>query len=232
MERLDQPSALFLLHTFMFVCKVGSTTKGRLMRRSKADAEQTRTSILDAAERLFCECGIAATPLERVARQAGVTRGALYWHFKDKSDLLKALRERYRLPQEDLIARAAREGHADPFGLLRDTAGDLLATFEAEESRQNLYMMLNAMVPDTESGRWLSGCNAEMFGLLQRLMEQAREHRMLTPDLEPQEAAVVLMITMNGLLTEWMRSGKAFSLTGLGLKIMCRQIDSLRAPAA
>lgn len=202
------------------------------MRRSKADAEQTRTSILDAAERLFCENGITATPLERIARQAGVTRGALYWHFTDKSDLLKALRERYRLPQEDLIARAACEGHADPFGLLEDTAVDFLAAFEAEESRQNLYMMLNAMVPNTESARWLSGCNAEMFGLLHRLMQQARDHGTLVPDLDPQEAAVTLMITMNGLLTEWIRSGKAFPLSGLGVRIIHRQIESLRTRTA
>ncbi|HEY0212717.1 MAG TPA: TetR family transcriptional regulator [Paenirhodobacter sp.] len=198
------------------------------MRRSKADAEQTRIAILDAAERLFCTQGVAATPLERIARQAGVTRGAFYWHFKDKPDLLQALRDRYHLPQEELIERAASEGHDDPFGLLKSTAVDFLTVFEVEESRQNLYMMLKGPMPTEESSRWMSDCNADMFGLLHRLMQQARQKDMLALDLEPEEAAVILMITMNGMLSEWLRSGKAFPLAKLGLKIMHRQIESLR----
>ena len=46
------------------------------MRRSKADAEQTRLEILNAAEILFSKHGIARTTLEQIARAAGVTRGA------------------------------------------------------------------------------------------------------------------------------------------------------------
>ena len=48
------------------------------MRRSKEDAEQTRSAILDAAEHLFCAQGVTASTLEGIARKAGVTRGAVY----------------------------------------------------------------------------------------------------------------------------------------------------------
>ena len=58
-----------------------------MVRRTKDEALETRNRILDAAERVFGESGVSRTSLEDVASAAGVTRGAIYWHFKDKSDL-------------------------------------------------------------------------------------------------------------------------------------------------
>ena len=57
------------------------------MRRTKSEAEQTRNSILDAALTLFDEQGYTQTTLSSVARQAGVTRGAIYWHFENKDEI-------------------------------------------------------------------------------------------------------------------------------------------------
>lgn len=199
------------------------------MRRSKADAEQTRTDILDAAEQLFFTQGIAATSLEKIARTAGVTRGAFYWHFKDKTDLMLALRERYRLPQEDLIAAAAVNGHTDPLGLLESTGIEVLAVFEAQESRQRIFMITSKEVPMREGPSWVEQCNAEMFTLLSSLMVQARDNGTLCRDLSPKEAAVMLMVFMNGLLSEWLRSGKAFRLTEVGPKLFRKQMTLLRA---
>ena len=61
------------------------------MRRTKSEAEQTRNSTLDAALTLFDEQGYTQTTLSSVARQAGVTRGAIYWHFENKDEILIAL---------------------------------------------------------------------------------------------------------------------------------------------
>lgn len=61
------------------------------MRRTKSEAEQTRNSILDAALTLFDEQGYTQTTLSSIARQAGVTRGAIYWHFENKDEILIAL---------------------------------------------------------------------------------------------------------------------------------------------
>ena len=60
-------------------------------RRSKAEAAAPRDSLLDAAEHVFFEKGYSRATLEDIARHAGVTRGALYWHFRDKADVLQAM---------------------------------------------------------------------------------------------------------------------------------------------
>ncbi len=64
------------------------------VKGKKADrSEQTRRLLLDVARRLFAERGFAGTPTEEIVREAGVTRGALYYHFKDKEDLFRAVVE-------------------------------------------------------------------------------------------------------------------------------------------
>lgn len=64
------------------------------MRRTKLESEQTRRQILDAAEECFREKGITRTTLQMIAARAGCTRGAIYWHFSEKHDLLKEVIER------------------------------------------------------------------------------------------------------------------------------------------
>ncbi len=70
-----------------------------MARKTKAEAEATRESLLDAAESMFMEKGVARASLEEIARTAGVTRGgAVYWHFRNKQDILDAMLERVRAP--------------------------------------------------------------------------------------------------------------------------------------
>ncbi|MGH1462567.1 MAG: TetR family transcriptional regulator [Neptuniibacter sp.] len=71
-------------------------------RRTKEEAEKTRQHLLETALRLFADRGISRTSLKDVAAEAGLTHGALYWHFKNRTDLLEALYEECRFPIDDL----------------------------------------------------------------------------------------------------------------------------------
>ncbi len=59
-----------------------------MARKSKEDAQATREGILDAAVACFHEHGVVATTLAMIAARAGYTRGAVYWHFKNKTEVL------------------------------------------------------------------------------------------------------------------------------------------------
>jgi len=56
--------------------------------------DESRQRILDAAERLFIERGLSATSFTRIEQEAGISRGSIPWHFKNKRGLLLAILER------------------------------------------------------------------------------------------------------------------------------------------
>lgn len=88
-----------------------------MARRTKEDALATREALLDAAELEFEQRGVSRTSLSDIAKAAGVTRGAVYWHFKDKADLFNAMMERVTLPLESELAGVA-DAPGDPIDAL------------------------------------------------------------------------------------------------------------------
>ena len=62
------------------------------MKRTKEESERTREELLNSAVQIFSEKGVARATLNEIARGAGVTRGAVYWHFQNKEvDTLRTI---------------------------------------------------------------------------------------------------------------------------------------------
>ncbi len=80
--------------------------------------ERTRAALLAAGRASFAKLGYADTSTEELVHRAGVTRGALYHHFKDKRALFEAV---YEEVEQDLVLElaAAVEGVTDPLQVLR-----------------------------------------------------------------------------------------------------------------
>lgn len=74
-----------------------------MVRKTKEEANRTRQEILDAARAVFHEHGLMRSTLEQVAQAAGLTRGAVYWHFENKAELFNALREDALAPLRDRV---------------------------------------------------------------------------------------------------------------------------------
>src|SRR4051812_18679609 len=90
-----------------------------MVRRTKQEAQATRSLIIDTAEALFHERGVSRTSLNDIAQAAGVTRGAIYWHFQDKADLFNAMMVRATLPLEETAKRGGDAALADPLAHMR-----------------------------------------------------------------------------------------------------------------
>jgi AcrR family transcriptional regulator len=97
----------------------------------------TRDRILNALQRILVNQGSSGVTLEKVAAEAGVSKGGLLYHFKSKSDLYDGLARRFRLQEEANIARARTTGVVETF--LR------VSEVESAESAAGLWALLTAM---------------------------------------------------------------------------------------
>ena len=118
-----------------------------MARRTKADAQATRSALLDAAEQLFQTHGVSRTSLNHIAVAAGTTRGAIYWHFKDKADLFNAMMDRVTLPLEQTLNVTQVEGSSDPVADIRHAMLEALRKRTLEMGCDELIRACHASEP-------------------------------------------------------------------------------------
>ena len=97
-------------------------------KRTHEDALLTKQRILDAANKIFIAKGFEKASLSDIAREAQVTRGAIYWHFENKSDICDELLEAQAKStnRRTTSQAAANTDSPDPRGLLRKWRGRML----------------------------------------------------------------------------------------------------------
>ena len=143
-------------------------------------SESTRRDLLDAARELFTERGYADTPLEDVVQRAGVTRGALYHHFRDKEDLFRGVHSE--------VARSVHERVTEAIGRASDPWQGLLFGCRAfldsclDPSVQRIVLI------DTNSVLGLDHFDEETENYDLMLIRKGLEHAMETGLMRQQPA--------------------------------------------
>ncbi|CAN7263725.1 TetR family transcriptional regulator [Pseudomonas sp. LjRoot71] len=184
------------------------------MRRTKEDAEKTRIAILEAAETLFLEKGVAHTSLEHIARQAGVTRGAVYWHFANKAHLFNAMLNQVRLPPEQLAERMHGCAEHDPLLTLRELCIDAIANLVHNPQKRRIFTILLRRCEFTEELREAEERHEAFINLFIELCEQQFDSPQVRPRLQagisPRLAARAVHALLVGLFHDWLRDPNLF----------------------
>ncbi len=118
-----------------------------MARKTKEEAFKTREAILDAAVQLFSVEGVSRTTLANIAKAAGVTRGAIYWHFKNKEDILGALWGQILLPFEPLGRISENLDTPDPLGTLKRAH---IAFFQSLKNNPRRLQLLQILLSKCE----------------------------------------------------------------------------------
>ncbi|WP_249532522.1 TetR family transcriptional regulator, partial [Escherichia coli] len=116
-----------------------------MARKTKQEAQETRQHILDVALRLFSQQGVSSTSLGEIAKAAGVTRGAIYWHFKDKSDLFSEIWELSESNIGELELEYQAKFPGDPLSVLREI---LIHVLESGNDSNLLIVFYVQIMPD------------------------------------------------------------------------------------
>lgn len=113
-----------------------------MVRKTKEEAEVTRHQILQAARDRFAENGVSGTSLDQIAKAAGVTRGAIYWHFENKSELFFAMRDQVSVPLYDQMDFELRTAPDDPLLAIEKSLRHAIRSLvEDEDTRKTFEIM-------------------------------------------------------------------------------------------
>jgi len=204
-----------------------------MARRTKEEAAATRDSILDAAEKLFVEQGVSRTTLQHIATEAGVTRGAIYWHFDDKGALFNAMMERAILPLEAEMQVLDQVESDDPLVDLRNhmlavldrTVNDPGArrVFEIATLKVEFVGEMNAVRQRRQDNlaNWKSRA--------ERRIRLAIDKGLISRDVDPTQVALGLWTMIDGLIRNWMFDPQDFDLLALGKCVIDPYLEGLRA---
>ncbi len=186
------------------------------MKRTREEAAQMRAAILDAAERLFVERGFSAVALADIAQVAGCTRGAVYWHFKDKLGLLFALRDKEKASVQELAERLAADHDIDPFDGLVQTIDNFFIVLAQNSSRRALLKMTMNVVLSGEKAQDGDDRDRifkqELHVNLCHIFHLADARHSLASPWTPETAALALHALVCGLITEWLLGDAVFSM--------------------
>ncbi|WP_372970844.1 TetR family transcriptional regulator [Marinobacter sp.] len=185
------------------------------MRRTKEDAEKTRQTVLEAALKLFSRDGYSLTTLSRIAKEAGCSRGPIYWHFQNKDDLYEAVLAYSQEPLEALVAECAG---------MRDTPIEAMDRFIEQwlgllvnnrQYRQSFEILLNKTELTDAMSRTLKRERAltkSVIRLFQDLVEQAVNQGLITTNENSEDLGLLSYTYLMGITQTWLFTPKLFSL--------------------
>ncbi len=188
-----------------------------MARKTKQETLETHTALLDAAERVFFEKGVSATTLADVANAAGMTRGAIYWHFKDKSELLAAVFDRVMSPMQSLLVELTSSTDGDPLAALRQLSVHTLTQL-TRNPRQRVVFSILFHRSEKQTGELANVFANEMsqrdqcLPMVESLLKQAVAHRQLPADTDTWVAMQALNAFMAGVMHEWLLEPDSYDL--------------------
>jgi TetR/AcrR family acrAB operon transcriptional repressor len=183
-----------------------------MVRKTKEDAELTRQKIVDAARTVFLARGVSKSTLEHIASQADVTRGAVYWHFKNKTEIFHAIREQVFLPlidrMDDTLAITA-DNSQNPLDQIEASMCHTIQELNDNVEMREIYeiMMIKCEYVDEFAlvlHQIMNNCSS-LVEKIEVAYAHAQSQNLLASSLTPRALALDTHLFFGGLLHMWVK---------------------------
>lgn len=181
----------------------------RLIKGEKAIPEENRLDmqhrILVAASRIMARHGYDHTSMAEVAKEAGCSKGAVYWHFPEKQELLLSLVS-YRMTDliamiPDMFEKAVCEKH--PLTGLTEFWKQQLERFQSDDGDEaRLWLEFFIHTRTEEVKRRIQESLEPLYTRLAIDIHQLKKDGKLAPALDPEETAAMIIHLLNGIIVE------------------------------
>ena len=178
-----------------------------MARKTKQEAQKTRETLLDVAMQVILTHGIARAKLADIAKEAGVTRGAIYWHFSNKSNLLNTIWQDLINENDFFFQVSAGTYEYDPIGYLVDQLFVFLKKNPEIARRQKIfYLFIQERMPITNE--CLFQFNQEQFFQqrledIKLLLECAINEKQLPDNADTSVCAATIVSYTDGMIPKY-----------------------------
>jgi TetR/AcrR family acrAB operon transcriptional repressor len=190
-----------------------------MARRTKEEALATQAQLLDAAERVFAEKGVSRTSLQDIAQAAGVTRGAIYWHFTNKADLFNAMMARITLPMEQALQQIGHDAGQDPLLELQRSLLDAMRKIVSDDRTRLVFEVATLKVEYVDELLAIKArhvqAHADGKHEIQRSLQEAADRRSMHLQVPVAVAAQGLQALVVGLIHTWLLAPQVFDLVAV-----------------
>ncbi len=199
------------------------------MRRTKEDALETKEKVLDTALKLFNKKGYSQTSLEDIVSSLRLTRGAFYWHFKDKDDLLAQLIVREHTFIADLIKTAVVDGSTDKEKLEKLMLYLVNSFYDTKRYRDYVYFVRFAVEFNSASAYFkrLTGLNDYIINEVKKIIASAISNGEIKFEIDPESTAVYIVSMLDGMFRLYFAVPDYLSEKEQGIKIVMNYIKIL-----
>ncbi len=178
--------------------------------------QTTRSNILQASIEVFVRRGFVNATLEEIATEANVTRGAVYWHFKNKYDIFAALHEQLHQPLTSSILEDIKKQQDDSLKQLQELCVKLLVNLDQDEMRKKIIKVFLCkcdyscgMEDILEKQKQQKLKNIDLFT---KYFDRAKRDKRLSNKVNSKTIAISLACYMSGIVSEYLRNPQLFSL--------------------
>lgn len=172
-------------------------------RRTKEEAAQTRQALLTKAMDLYAEYGIRAVSLKHIAAACDVTHGALYWHFRNRDDLLQQLYLMADQPYEAQYIEQCQSAKQDPLQALHDYLQGVVRAYVNHSGYCKTYRLFltQPLVPElADLSAQIEMDQQAVAEQIYFFLKQAKKKKQLRKKLALKPASVVLADVLDGLV--------------------------------
>ena len=202
------------------------------MRKTKTEAQKTRQHLLDAALEVFWRDGVTRASLQAIAQEAGVTRGALYWHFKNKEDLFETLFEQQYADFFAAFNDQTLRDNQDVWTHLQHNLTTMFETLATRESKHKFCNVMFSKCEQTAGNETTTELACRYHRLFQKqiayALQLSREQGRLPENTDIELAAIYLESSLVGLIKIWIDEPERFGLIAKSKRVIAANMRVLQ----
>lgn len=202
------------------------------MRKTKIEAQKTRNHLLQAALQVFYMRGVSRSSLNEIAQAAGVTRGALYWHFNNKEDLFDGLFQKVFNEISAELAHDIENQSPNIWESLELSVINMFQRMETDETLRKFANILHLKCEHTEQNHNIVKIMRSYQDMWHRQLTDAitlcLEQKRLPENIDIRISVIYLMSVICGLTELWLNMPEQFRISETAPRVIRAAMSALQ----